>query len=164
MRNETVFIDGILSWCRVVSPEEYEGDRFWSCTIHPTPESLEKVRDLQARGIMNKMKKDEDGYYIKFKRPTERRKRDGGLIPFEPPKVYNSEKQIIDGLRVGNGSAGTLKLEVYGGDKPRRYLAARLDSIMISSLVDYDPNKDLSDEDRKRAEGFEDRPQPQGWD
>lgn len=170
MMNETVYIDGIFSWCRVVNPETFTDpvsgkvERYWSVTIHPTPESLELIRDLQARGIMNKMKKNDDGYYIKFKRPTERRKRDGGLIPFEKPAVYNTDKQLIDGLKVGNGTAGTLKLEVYGGDKPRKYLAARLDSIMVKSLVEYDPNRDLSEFDRTRAEGFEDRPNPQGWD
>lgn len=168
--NETVFIDGIFSWARVVQAEEFTDpetgkvDRFWSITIHPTNESLEIIRDLQARGIMNKMKKNDDGYYIKFKRPTEKKRKGGGKILLEAPLCLNSEKQPIDGMTIGNGSSGRIKLEVYGATTPRRYLAARLDSVMVKDLKEYEPTRDLNSEDRNRTEGFDDRPQPDGWD
>lgn len=157
VKSENVFIDGVFSWARLVTPEEFEGERFWSITVHPTNESLEKVRELQARGIMNKMKKNDDGYYVRFKRNCFGKKK-GVPFAMEPPKVFNKEKQLIDGMKVGNGTSGTIKLDCYGGDKPRKYFAARLDSIMVDELKEWQEDKDLSAVDRSRAEGLEERP------
>ncbi len=159
VKNEYVLIDGTLSWARLIVPEEYEGDKFWSITIHPNSDSLEKVRDLQARGIMNKMKKDDDGYFIKFKRPLFKKTKTG-IIPFQPPVCFNKEKELIDGGKIGNGSTGSLKLECYGADKPRRYFAARLDSIMVYDLIEYVPQRDLQPADRSAAEGHREGAEP----
>lgn len=169
IKNEYVKVKGIFSWAKLVVPEEFEEngkiERYWSITIHPDSDGLEVVRDLQARGIMNKMKKDDDGYYIKFKRPVVKTKRNTGeTIPFEKPGCFilgmDGKPVPMDGVKVGNGTTGEIKLECYGGDKPRRYFAARLDSVLVSNLVEYDYNKELKDSDRKAAETLTDGTEP----
>ncbi len=134
-------IEGELDWTRVVNPEEYNGKKHWSTTVHPTRDSLDVIRDLQADGIKNVVKKDDRGYYVKFSRPIQQEKKGKIVKTFQPPIVTDKDGNVIDGMKIGNGSKGVVTLDVYehaiqGGGKAK---AARLESIQITELVEYVP-------------------------
>lgn len=144
-------LEGELNWVRTktaeLSPAEWkkkpsDPDKYtWKCMLRPTQESLRKIMDLQAKGIKNKLGKDEKGYTINFNRPTERLDAKSGRVleKFDAPKVFKADGFTEINELVGNGSKGFVKVEVYeynikGGGKGH---AARLDSIMVTELVPY---------------------------
>lgn len=144
---EFKFIKGKLKYARVVDLNQF-GD--WSITIYPEPDSLEELRDLQAQGLKNVMKKDPDGYYMQFKCPPKKEGKDKTGRPyvrnFAPPHVVDKENNPMDGRQIGDGSDGYVKLEVYdfksptGGGK-----AARLVGVRVDNLIPWTPRGDNAD-------------------
>lgn len=135
---EFVELEGALSWVKVdpSNPEPPFGNEKsgkWSVVLHPTKEGIETVRDLQAEGLKNVVKKDENGYYVKFSRPVARFNKDGVKTKeFDPPKLTGATVKEI-----GNGSLATIKLEVYEHPTPAggKAKAARLYSVDITRLT-----------------------------
>lgn len=140
---EYVFIQGKLSWVKVQTPNEWGK---WTVTVHPNNESLEKIRELQGEGMKNVLKKDEDGYFTQFNRPTQKMMK-GKVVGLVPPEVLQADgKTPLTGVLVGNGSDGVVKLEVYshgtpGGGKAK---AARLLSIKIDNLIPFELKRDFT--------------------
>lgn len=140
---EYVFIQGKLSWVKVTVPDEWGK---WKVCVHPNEESLNKIRDLQAEGIKNVLKKDEDGYYTNFSRPTQKMMK-GKVVGLAPPEVLQADgKTPLTGVLIGNGSDGVVKLEVYshgtpGGGKAK---AARLLSIKVDNLIPFELKRDFT--------------------
>lgn len=99
---------------------------------------------IQKEGIQLKRREDDKGVYYKFKRPSEGM-RNGKVIEYSAPDVRLSTGEVVDGIpqtvkfegKVGNGSKGVLKLEVYTGGKGvgTRWVGSRIDK-----LVEYDPD------------------------
>lgn len=141
---EFIKLEGALSWVKTDqdNPEPPFGDEKagkWSVNIHPNAEGLELVRELQAQGIKNKVKKDDDGWYTKFSRPCEIWKED--KLTKEKKLVKKLEAPKLTGAtsarEIGNGSLGTLTLDIYehgtpGGGKAK---AARLYAVDITRLT-----------------------------
>lgn len=159
---EWVYLQGKGSWIKTKGLNPWGK---WTCTIHPDPESLEKARELQAAGVKNVIKKDEDGYNVTYSRPFEKEFKDrAGVtrkIGFTPVVVLDRDLQPFDGL-IGNGSDITVKLEVYTHGTPSggKAKAARLASIKIDNLIPYSRD-DFTNGEAKSAEGLETvKPQP----
>jgi hypothetical protein len=135
----------------------------WSTTIYPDKQSLEIVRGLQAEGLKNVLKKDDDGYFVSFSRPYEKEFKDKktGIIrkmQFTPVQVIMKDGTPFDEL-IGEGTDAVIKLEVYshgtpGGGKAK---AARLMSIRIDNLVPYS-RKDYDEDQEKAVKGLEKQP------
>lgn len=155
---EEVYIQGKLSWCRLVKPNDWSK---WSVTIHPNPKDLEVVRELQAEGLKNVIKKDDDGYYVQFSRPVNKETSKGKMLAFTAPTVVDKDGIPMDGFKVGNGSDGTVKLEVYQHGTPGggRAKAARLVSVRVDNLVLFDPDTGFSDEEKENVSGLKDQPE-----
>lgn len=157
--SDTVYIKGKVSWVKYVTPDPMYNK--WSVQIHPDQEGLEAIRELQTQGVKNQFKKDEDGYYINFSRPTERKMK-GKIIGMTPPVVLNSEGVPMDGVAIGNGSDGTLKLEIYSHPTPSggKAKAARWAGLKIDNLVPFNKDTDYPDPAMKeQAEGLDEQPQ-----
>lgn len=162
---EFVQIKGKVNWFKYLKPEEYKGKETWSHVIYPDQESLDKIRDLQAQGMKNVLKKDEDGYHIKFSRPSKLMVR-GEWKQLEPPLVLatDGKTQITD--PVGNGSDVTTKLEVYEHNVPgsakkakaARWLSSRVDNL-VPIRQGYDKEQFFSKGEERAAKGLE-----QGWE
>jgi hypothetical protein len=158
-KTRTEYVQGKLSWAKVVKPDSMYD--CWTVTIHPTPESLELIRDWQAEGMKNVLKKDEDGgYFTKFRCPTKRLRKDGTMWTFEAPKVVDADGAPMDGRVIGNGTDGTLKLEVYEHGTPGggKAIAARLVGVRVDNLVPFNPDEDYTDEEKKEVEGLRAQP------
>lgn len=157
--SEDVYLQGKVSWVKYITPDPMYNK--WSVTLHPTPEALEKIRDLQAKGVKNVLKKDEDGdYYVAFSRPTERKIK-GRSIGMTAPVVLNSDGVPLEGIPIGNGSTGTVKLEVYPHPTPTggKAHAARWAGLKIDDLVPFNKETDYPDAVKSDAEGLNEQPQ-----
>lgn len=152
-----IYIQGKVSWFRPKVPNKWNK---WSVQIHPNDKGLEIIRDLQAQGVKNQLKKDNDGYYTSFSRPVTKETSTGKILSFTPVEVFDADGNPFDGL-VGNGSDATLKLEVYshatpGGGKAKavRWVSARIDN-----LVPFTPERDLNEHEREAATGLKEQPE-----
>lgn len=135
MASVDLFLKGKLKWCQTTKPDQFGN---WKATIYPDTESLEKIRDLQAKGLKNVLGKDEEGYHITFRRPQNKKVR-GELRAYTAPIVLRADGSVCADL-VGNGSDGYIKLEVYDYKNPttgKMLKAARLVSIRVDNLVPY---------------------------
>ena len=154
------YISGKASWCKTKSPETFGNDSFWSATIHPDAKGLEFARELASKGMKNHIKKDDDGWFIKFKRPTERKLRNRSKMQMLPPEVIDQDNKPFDGL-IGNGSDCTFKLEVYDHNTPTgaKAKAARLAAIKIHTLVPYDVPS-TTEKQQRLVEGLQEQEAP----
>jgi len=165
---EEIYVKGKSKWMNHNRLDKYGR---WSHVLYPDTESLEKIRELQAEGVKNQIKKDEDGYFIRFTRPPEMDKFLPGIgkkkVALEPPKVVDKDNHPIENL-VGNGSDVTTKLEVYehgtppppGGTKPGKAKAIRWMATRVDNLVPYSPNRDMTKSESEMVKGLSDQPEP----
>ena len=140
MSSEFVDVQGKIKFIHAFAFNKFDK---WSITFYPTTTSLEVIRDLQAEGVKNVMKKDEDGYFISFNRDPTKLMR-GKVVAFAAPKVIDKEGQPFTG-GIGRGSDATIRLEVYQHGTPSggKAKAARWDSVRLDNLIPYDVDKDL---------------------
>mgnify|MGYP006921310431 FL=1 len=141
-------VRGKIKYIHAVNFNKY-GD--WSITIYPDNESLEVIRDYQAKGWKNVMKKDDTGYFIQFKRAPQKLMR-GKMVAFAAPKVYIQNGDVVepmDGTKVGWGSDGIVRLEVYQHGTPSggKSFANRWDSLKVTNLVPFEPDRSDWDAD-----------------
>lgn len=161
---ETKLVDvrGKIKYIHAVNLNKY-GD--WSITIYPDNPSLEIIRDYQAKGWKNVMKKDDDGYFIQFKRSPTKMMR-GKVVAFTAPKVVDNEGKPFDGLKVGWGSDGIVRLEVYQHGTPNggKAFACRWDSLKVTNLVPFEIDKsDWTDEEKENIKDLTKVPAEEPW-
>lgn len=156
-KTEFKFIQGKVSWFKATTTNRWNK---YSVQIHPNPEGLEIVRDLQAQGLKNNLKKDEDGYFINFTRPASKEFKSGKIQTYTPPEVFDKDGIPFAGP-VGNGSDATLKIEVYEHETPGggRAKAARWVSARVDNLVPYEPDRDLTEDQKQSASGLKEQPE-----
>jgi hypothetical protein len=161
-RSEFLFLQGKTKWFR---PERVNEWGKWSHVIYPTQEGIDKIRELQAEGVKNVLKKDEDGYFVTIGRNSEiRRKTDGAgvkVVGMQPPEIVDKDGKPLKGVAVGNGSDITTKVEVYqhstpGGGKAKamRWVATRVDN-----LIPYEPEKDKTWEEQLGTKNLDKQPE-----
>lgn len=157
-KSEMIFIQGKIAWFRPKVPNKWNK---WSTQIHPDDKGLEAIRDLQAKGLKNQLKKDDDGYFLNVSRPVTKETAGGRILSFKPVEVFDADGNPFDG-NVGNGSDATLKVEVYehqtpGGGKAKamRWVSARIDN-----LVPFTSERDLNEFEKEDAAGLKEQPAP----
>lgn len=157
-RTEMVYLQGKCKWVKAIQPDEWNN---WKVTLYPNEESLEKIRDLQAQGMRNVIKKDDDGYNVTFRRPTSKVFK-GKVQGFAPPEVVDSTGNPLRGVLVGNGSDVTVKLEVYEhfvpGAAKAKAKAARWLALKVDHLVPFIPEKDFDDNQIRAVKHLDEQP------
>jgi len=135
---EAVYLKGICKWVKHLQPDfKFELDGKWSMVLYLEGEELDKARELQATGIKNTIKKDDDGWYITLSRKCSFDMR-GKKVGREPPRVFTveGEKEVPVTVMVGNGSTGTAKCILWGSKNfPGKNL--RWEALRIDNLVPY---------------------------
>lgn len=143
MNSEDVLLKGKVSWVRMVQPNKYDK---WSLTLHPDTESLNIIRDLQGDGVKNVVKKDDDGqYFLQISRPTTVELRKGVKQAVTPPIITHLDGRPMEGVAIGNGTDGTVIVEVYSHPVPnteKRAKAMRLSGLKIENLVPFEIKED----------------------
>src|SRR6266576_61753 len=133
--SELINFTGKVRYVQAVDPNKFGK---WSIQFYPDADSLEHLRELQAQGIKNQMKKDEEGYNIQISRPLSIEFSKGVATPVLPPKVRDKDKQPIDGRSVGDGSDVIVTCEYYGYTVPQskqRGKAIRFYGLTVNELV-----------------------------
>lgn len=137
--SEKIKLTGTFKWIRTGEPEEFQGKKSWKATICPDQESVMKIMDLQTKGCKNQLKKDDDGYYINFSRPVEKKKKTGEVFKtFTAPVVTDRTGKVIDEM-IANGAKGDMYLEIssfkgqYGN-----VTTAMLDSLILDEWQKYE--------------------------
>ena len=150
MNAEYIKVKGKLRWTKALQvAETWDGpngpESHWNVTVYPDSPSLEIIRELQGDGLKNKLKKDEDGWFVKFKRPT-KRTIGGKKVDFEAPELTLNGEPLKE--FIGNGSDAEVTLEVYKHRTPGggNSVAARLVSVNVTSLVPYEKQEQNSEE------------------
>jgi hypothetical protein len=147
MKTTLLKISGKCKYFRHIQPETFtlpngKEDTRWKHVIYPDAPSLELIRDLQAEGVKNVLKKDGDGYYVSFGRKVEIEKKDKTKILLGNPKVTGPNGEDYSKTFIGDGSDITTTLEVYqhgtpGGGKAK---AARWLATEVTHLVPVEQN------------------------
>lgn len=156
-KKEYAYIPGKIIWCKHKIPEAWEDDRFWSIIVYPNDEGKQVIKKLkEPPAILNVMKKDDDGEYMKFKRPCQKDIK-GRLVTFDNPIVLDRDGQPFDGM-VGNGSDGVVKLLVYKY-RQGKGRAVRWESVRIDNLIPYERERDMPEEQQLQIKGLDQQPQ-----
>lgn len=152
---------GKIKFIHAVNFNKYDK---WSVTFYPDVKSLERIREIQAEGVKNVMKKDDEGYYIQFSREPTKLIR-GKVVAFTAPKVVDKAGQPFDGSKIGWGSDATIRLEVYKHSTPNGGFskAARWDSIRIDNLVEFSPEKQWTPEEQAAVKSLTEAKEPEPW-
>lgn len=157
MAIEYVYFQGKCSWANHLVNADSEYNK-WHVTLHFTPESLEKFRELKLK---THLRKDDDGYNAKLSRPCTKLIR-GKMVSFAPPQIFDKDgKPFERTTHIGNGSDVTVKCELYKYSPPgskNKENAIRLESVRVDNLVPYEPKRDYTATEAKAAEGLENHP------
>lgn len=152
----TIYLSGKGKYIGFDKPNQWGR---YSVVLYPNAESLEKIRDLQAQGLKNVLKKDEDGYYLSIHR--DHQKDMGGKIVFlGPPLLLEADgKSLLQGIRIGHGSDITCKVQIrsYVTDRGSgaKGVAARLESVRVDNLIPYAPAEHGDDQVRYQVKNFD---------
>lgn len=132
MSTKVFYFSGTCKWAKLAKPDTkynnfgldlYLDDKSWEAF---------KKSELQL-----KVKKDDDGSYVSFKRPVSKLIK-GELVEFGPPEMLKVDGSPFDmSVLVGNGSTVTCKVVVYDSMKGKGH---RLEAVRIDELVEF--NKD----------------------
>lgn len=130
---DTLHIRGKAKFTRLHSPDPMNND--FNVSLYLNPESYNIVMALKNEGLKNRIQKDEDGYYVRFRRPLEK-DFNGLKKTFGPPSIVDTEGNFLDVL-IGQGSDIVVVLEVYQHKTPSGGYAkaARLESVIVENLV-----------------------------
>ena len=161
MATEELYIRGKCKWAHVHAPNNNFGDPFWKIDVYPDNDSLEKLRELKKDfGLKNWERKDDDGIYFTFRRPTEKFMA-GRRVALTPPIVLDKDDKLTT-EPIGNTSDVTVKLEVYGYKTPTgaKQKAARLAAVRVESLVPFEAKRDFTDKEKEVVKGLAEQPKP----
>lgn len=127
---KTYYITGPCKWAKLITPDEYKGEKKWTINVYLNKETKKQVKDT---GVAFKIREDEDGEYVIFTRSMEKLfKKDGKneVVEFGPPELFDKDLNKLDCL-IGNGSIVTAKINVFNDT------AHRLEAVRVDNLVKY---------------------------
>lgn len=161
--SKTIDIHGKVKYIHAVNFNKYGT---WTIVLYPDAKSIDVLRDLQAEGLKNVMKKDDDGYYMQFKRDPEK-EINGKKVAFAAPKVVDIDGKPMDGRTIGWGSDVTARMECYkygGRNGIARGVALRWDAVKVLNLVKFELDQsDWSESDKEEVRKLADAPEPEPW-
>lgn len=161
---EEVFLKGIIKWCKHLRPDMTFDPGKWSVDMYIEGLELEKVREWQAEGIKNKVKKDNDGWFITLSRKCSFKSKGGKIVGLEPPFVFRleGEQKVPIVTLVGNGSVGVAKCALWSfnpspliSGKALRWEALRVDEFKEYTVKD-DWNTE-KDPDQRQIRGIDEQ-------
>jgi hypothetical protein len=136
----------MLKWLR---PKQLNPWGNWSVQLYFDPESLETFNKLRSEGLRNDLRKDEDGYFANFSRPSSKVIR-GRTVLFDPPVVIDNDGKPLT-EDVGNGSMGTLKLMVYPFNFMNKSgIAARWEAVKVTDFKPFNKDQDFTPSQEKQ--------------
>lgn len=165
MATTNEYFKGKVRYCYTNKVDNYGN---WSLKLYLDSESKDKIIELQTKGLKNTLKKDDDGYYVTFKRPPKKEYKDyvtGAMkeMTFQPPVIFDVAGNVLPNAAtiIGDGSDITIKCQVYpfgGKGGIAKGIATRLESVRIDNLVPY-TNRNLNPDDERQSKGLMGQPE-----
>jgi hypothetical protein len=156
MATKEVFLSGKTKFAHFHQPDKFG---FWSVNIYLDDASKVEWAKLRQLGIMNRLRKDDEGDYVTLRRPVEKKIR-GTMTKMEPVYLFKDGIPYLG--MIGNGSDVTCTITVYNYRKPQTQeqgTAIRLAAVRIHNLVEPSP-KQLPPEGQKAAATLAALPDP----
>lgn len=154
------YLSGPLYWAKVfphnMDTGEYapEGGQY-TVLIGLGEEDQKKVLKWNDRFKLREIEGYPDLKFVSFKRKNEVYKKDGTLIEewSGPPKVCNIDGSEWEGGLIGNGSTGTIKLDVSSFKMGKRTVTGvRLEVVAIDEHVEYTKEDEVEDTEEGEVE------------
>ena len=153
------YLSGKGKYVRMFTVDKYGK---YSLLLYLDKPSLAIWEQLKSEGILNVLKKDDDGDYVRLSRPVKKTFRGIDTV-LRPPDVMDKDgKPMVANDWIGNGSDITAKLTCYtfakqfGGGTGA---AIRLEGIKVHNLVPYVAS-DRTPEEQEHVEGLDTKVQP----
>jgi len=165
---QQIYLKGKGKWCqRLFIPDEKFDPPAWKFDFYPDTDSyniimkLKNPEEANYQGLLNKIKKDDDGYYLQIKRPVHINGRKG-QVKLAPPVILDAEGNPWNGDAIGNGSDLTIKLakRIYPTPTKKMGIAIRLESVRVDNLVPFEKEQDFPPDMAKSVEGLSDQAKP----
>lgn len=136
MPKQEVNMRGTCKWAKVQqAADNYDKTgKEYSIDLYPDEASM---KAFKASGLQLKVREDEDGEFIKFRRPVSKMIKDE-LVELGAPKIIDEQNEDLDCL-VGNGSEVTIKVTVYD---TRMGKGHQFEGMKVHSLVEYEGELD----------------------
>lgn len=152
-----IFLKGKAKWVHTARPDMKYGK--YSMVLYPDEDSLNKIKELKdaTPGILNTLKKDDEGYCMKFS--CDPQKVIAGKMQVFTVSVVKPDGNPLTEALVGNGSDVTIKLEWYTYRKGEG-AAVRLKAIRVDNLVPFMAQRDFDDETQKTVSGLSEQLAP----
>lgn len=157
MPTKKVKLQAILEWAKVFEENRdmkgYEGafeDHDGACTIDALldEENFQKLRSSNSMSGQRAQADENGRYRVKFKRKWVEQYGGGAPIVKTPEgKTWDFDE---DGT-IGNGSEGEIVLTVYTTSR-KNIVGTRLDKVLVTNLVKYEPEDDDGDTPAPKAE------------
>ncbi len=148
---------GKAQWAKVYEADEFRGSTNWKIDLELDNENLALYKES---GIQGKVRSNENGPVVSFKRPTTKLIKGVQQIFAGPKVIDNTGKTIVeykkseDGTKfervgtpvlIGNGSIVEVTVQVYPTSMGP---GQRLESVKIIDLIEYAPTNDGGFSDR----------------
>lgn len=154
------FFSGKAKWARLITPDlEYKN---WNVTLYLNDDSYKRFMELKEKkgnvnGILNEIKKDEDGYSVMLKRDIEK-----WGTQLTPPEIMDAEGKPWKGELIGNGSDLTVKVECYRYEKHPRGRgeygrAIRLAAVRVDNLIPFE-RREMTGTQLQQIKGLDEQP------
>lgn len=141
-KTKYVTLQGKSKWVHLDHPDtKFDAAGKWTVCLYHDQASNDKILELKKEGLKNTLKKDDDGPFMVWSRPTQRTYA-GKLKAFAPPDIFDREGiPLPRTTKIGHGSDITITLEIYyykvRASDATDSCAARLASVRIDNLVPY---------------------------
>lgn len=158
MATQYVNFQGKSKWAKLHKPSQFDK---WSVDLYLDEAQVERFKSYKTKTVL---RKDDDGYYVSFSRPTEKLIR-GKRTALHPPTVTDKEGKPFGNVPIGNGSDLTITCELYGYTPPQskdKLHAIRLFAVRVDDLVVFERDSYPEDE-RKAVETLDKVPPPPSW-
>ena len=128
MATKYIKFTGPCKWAKTRKPDEKYN--VYSINVYLD----EATKDLYLKsGIQGKIKSDDDGEFVSFRRPVSKIIK-GDLVQLGAPKVYTKDKKEAQDTMIGNGSLVECDVAVYDTIKGKGHT---LQGVRILDLVEY---------------------------
>lgn len=160
--HEYHYFSGKVKFCYLIQPDEKFNQ--WSTRLYLSNDELNKFNQLKIdKGLLNQVKKDEDGYFVQFKRPVTKEMK-GQVKSFTAPIVLNSDGSPFADKFIGHGSDITIKIELYpytpkGSPAHVKNWACRIQGARIDNLVPYEKQEANPQAPQNLMRGFDEQPE-----
>src|SRR5580765_3668615 len=110
MPSKQINLSGKAKFVRMWQPDKYDK---WSLLLYLDKPSLNTFSELKSQGILNTLKMDADGQYIRLSRPMKKTFRGVDNLMTPPVVIDKDGKALPANTPIGNGSDVTAHLAFY---------------------------------------------------